>query len=449
MSKVLGIIAEYNPFHNGHLYHIKKSKEITGSDYTVAIISGNFVQRGSASIVDKWSKAQIVLQNGVDLVIELPLLYSISSGENFADGAIKILNSLGIIDYLSFGSETDDIQFLNFLANILYNEPAEYRKMLSDELNKGLSFPTARENAIIKYIKSSNSKDKTILGDFEKSANEITKISNIDKIKEVLSSPNNILGIEYLKALKKYKSNIKPVCVKRFGINHNGTSTNSKYESHIITQNTIADVTSYASASEIRNYINSNDLSAVKKFMPENSYSILEKDFKDEHIVSNLQSFEKIIFYNLRKMSIEEIANLPEVTEGLEYSIKKAANNCNSIQNFIKSVKSKRYTQTRLQRILVYALLGITKQDMELSKKIKAPYIRILGCNENGKKLLSKIVSKNTNLSVITSIKKFIDENKNTDLDTMLKKDIFATSVYTLAFKNDSFANLDFTHKIF
>ena len=148
-------------------------------------------------------------------------------------------------------------------------------------------------------------------------------------------------------------------------------------------------------------------------------------------------------------MSIEEIANLPEVTEGLEYSIKKAANNCNSIQNFIKSVKSKRYTQTRLQRILVYALLGITKQDMELSKKIKAPYIRILGCNENGKKLLSKIVSKNTNLSVITSIKKFIDENKNTDLDTMLKKDIFSTSVYTLAFKNDSFANLDFTHKIF
>ena len=175
MSKVLGIVAEYNPFHNGHLYHIQKSKEITGSDYTIAIISGNFVQRGSASIVDKWSKAQIVLQNGVDLVIELPLLYSISSGENFADGAIKILNSLGIVDYLSFGAETDDIQFLSNLADILYNEPAEYRNLLSDELGKGASFPVARENAIVEYIKSSNSKDKTILNDFEKDANEMPK----------------------------------------------------------------------------------------------------------------------------------------------------------------------------------------------------------------------------------------------------------------------------------
>ena len=131
MSKVLGIIAEYNPFHNGHLYHLETSKKLTGADYTVAIISGNFTQRGSTSIVDKWSKTKMALENGIDLVIELPVLYSISSAENFADGAIKILNSLGIVDYLSFGSEISDISILNNIANILYSEPEEYKKLLS------------------------------------------------------------------------------------------------------------------------------------------------------------------------------------------------------------------------------------------------------------------------------------------------------------------------------
>ena len=122
MSKVLGIIAEYNPFHNGHLYHLEASKKLTDADYTVAIISGNFTQRGSTSIVDKWSKTKMALKNGIDLVIELPVLYSISSAENFADGAIKILNSLGIVDYLSFGAETSDISILNNIANILCSE---------------------------------------------------------------------------------------------------------------------------------------------------------------------------------------------------------------------------------------------------------------------------------------------------------------------------------------
>ena len=154
MSTVLGIIAEYNPFHNGHLYHLKESKKATGAEYTVAIISGNFTQRGSTSIIDKWKKTEMALQNGVDLIIELPVLYSISSSENFAEGSIKILNSLGIIDFLSFGSETSDIKILNNFANILYDEPKEYKKILSNYLDTGLSFPKARENALLEYIKN-------------------------------------------------------------------------------------------------------------------------------------------------------------------------------------------------------------------------------------------------------------------------------------------------------
>ena len=184
MSKVLGIVAEYNPFHNGHLYHIMKSKQETQADFCVAVIGGNFTQRGEPSLINKWAKAEAALLNGVDLVLELPTLYATSSAENFADGAIRLLDSLKIVDVLSFGAETDDINVLDDFAEILYKEPRQYKTLLSTELKKGLSYPKARENALMMYL------------------NDIRKYLN------VLSSPNNILGIEYLKALKKNKSKI-------------------------------------------------------------------------------------------------------------------------------------------------------------------------------------------------------------------------------------------------
>lgn len=417
MSKVLGIIAEYNPFHNGHLYHLKESKKATGAEYTVAIISGNFTQRGSTSIIDKWKKTKMALQNGVDLIIELPVLYSISSSENFAEGSIKILNSLGIIDFLSFGSETSDIKILNNFANILYDEPKEYKKILSNYLDTGLSFPKARENALLEYIK--NSEDVN---------------TNFDNYKNILSSPNNILGIEYLKALKKYKSSIKPVCIKRSGADYNSSD--------------ISINTSIASATAIRELIKNKNFNTIKTVMPEKSYSILADCINSGCIISDLNCFEKEIIYVLRKMSIEEIANLPDVSEGLEFLIKKAVNSCNTLTELLNTIKSKRYTITRLQRILLYALLDISKKDMKLSKEVDSPYIRVLGFNDNGKKLISKIMDKNPNQPLITSVKKFVDNNSNASLQTMLNKDIFATNVYSLGFKNNSFANLDFKNGI-
>ena len=135
MANVLGIIAEYNPFHNGHLYHIQKSKELTNSEFTICVIGGNFTQRGSTSLVDKWSKTEMAIQNGIDLVVELPVLYSISSAENFADGAIKILNSLKIVDFVSFGSEVGNINTLDNIAKVLVEEPKEYITMLNHELS--------------------------------------------------------------------------------------------------------------------------------------------------------------------------------------------------------------------------------------------------------------------------------------------------------------------------
>lgn len=193
MENVLAIIGEYNPFHNGHLYHLNKSKEIAKSDYTIAIMSGNFVQRGTPAIIDKWSRAKMALLNGIDLVIELPSIYSISSAENFAMGAIKILNSLKIVDKFSFGAETDDIEILQQFADILTDEPPEFKSLLNHELSKGVSFPKARENALLMYL------------------NDIRKYANI------LSSPNNILAIEYLKALNYTESELMPIAVKRVG----------------------------------------------------------------------------------------------------------------------------------------------------------------------------------------------------------------------------------------
>ena len=407
MGKVLGIVCEYNPFHNGHLYHLEELKKITGSNYSIAIMSGNFTQRGSTAIIDKWSRTETALKAGIDLVIELPTLYAISSAENFADGAIHILDSLKIVDYVGFGAETSDIDVLDNIADVLYNEPRAYKTLLSHELNKGISFPKARENALLIYL------------------------NNIRKYVNVVSAPNNILGIEYIKALKKYKSIIKPISIARFEAGHNDLS----YHSNI------------ASGTTIRNIIKNGNFDILRRLVPESTYSILMDNIKQTHIVPDLSVFERQIFYNLRKMSIEEIRNLPDVTEGLEFSIKKAANSCNSIYEFLNIIKSKRYTSTRLQRILLYSLLGITKKDMELSKKV-TPYIRVLGLNNKGKFMISEIAKANPKLEIITSVKRFLDNSNNKNLKTMLNKDIFATDVYTLGFTYDSCSNLDLTKKI-
>ena len=407
MSNVVAIIGEYNPFHNGHKYHLQKTKEITKADYVIAIISGSFVQRGNVSLIDKWAKADMALSNGVDLVIELPTVYSISSAENFAYGAIKILNSLKVVDTLSFGSEFCDLDVLEKITDVLLEEPPEFKTLLEHELSKGVSFPKARENALLMYL------------------NDIRKYANI------LSSPNNILAIEYLKALKKTKSKIKPVAIKRVNVGYNDLEIKNNF----------------ASATAIRQKIIDNTPAGISKLMPSSSYKILYNSIKKGHYVKDITVFEKQILYVLRKMSTEEIANLPDVTEGLENSIKNAADSCNTISEFMNIVKTKRYTATRIQRILLYALLGITKNDMKNSQKVQ-PYIRVLGMNEKGKELVSKMSRFRSKLDVVTSVKKYIDSNPDKNLQSMLNIDINATNVYTLGYEKDSWSNLDHTHNM-
>ena len=409
MSNVLGIVAEYNPFHNGHLHHLIESKKLTNSDYTIAVMSGSFTQRGDVSIIDKWSRAQMAIENGVDLVIELPTIYAISSAENFASGAIKILDSLGIVDYLSFGSECNDISILSDVTDVLTNEPSEYKSLLSHELSRGISFPKARERALMMYL------------------NDIRRFNN------VLSSPNNILGIEYLKALDKQNSKIHPITIKREGSAYNDDS--------------IPLDSGFASATSIRNLCQSHDISILQNFMPESSFNILQDCLENGHLVKNISEFDKLIIFTLRQMSTDEISNLPDVSEGLEFAIKSAVNQCNTTAELLSIINTKRYTQTRLKRIFLYALLGITKKDMQISKTTK-PYIRILCFNDKGRELISEISKHNRKLTIISSVKKFMDNNSNKNLKIMLVKDILSTNVYTLAYEYDSIGNLDYTHKL-
>ena len=193
--------------------------------------------------------------------------------------------------------------------------------------------------------------------------------------------------------------------------------------------------------------VKNNGFDIIKRLMPENNYSILLKNIKLGNIVPDLSVFEKEIIYLLRRMSVEEIANLPDVSEGLEFTIKNTANSCNNLIELLDTIKSKRFTSTRLQRILLYALLGIKKADMEISRKT-SPYIRVLGFTERGQYLLSQISKANPKVPIITSVKKFVDQNTNKNLELLLSKDIFASNVYTIGYVGNSFSNLDFTHPI-
>lgn len=405
MNGILGIVSEYNPFHNGHLMHLQKSKELTHTDFSIAVMSGNFVQRGDTSIVDKWTKAEIALKSGVDLVIELPTLYAISSAENFADGAIKILNSLGIVDYVSFGSEIGEITPLDDVASVLYKEPKEFSSLITKQLRSGLSYPKARELAIQMYFGSSQ------------------------KYTDVLENPNNILGIEYLKSLKRLKSPITPITLKRKYSDYNSNDIKS----------------GIASATAIRTMLQKGK--NIHYVVPYETYELLEEKKKYGQIIPSLSIFSKEIIYTLRKMTLSEIAALPDVSEGLENKIKAAANTSNNLEELILKIKSKRYTQSRIQRILLYALLNISEKDITMSKK-QMPYIRVLGFNKNGKKIISAIANQNPKLQIIVSVKKFMENNTDKHLHTMISKDIFASNVYTLGYEYNSTANLDYTHKV-
>lgn len=389
MAGKLCIISEYNPFHFGHLYHFEQSVQKSKPDFKIAIISGNFVQRGEPSIINKWEKAQTALLAGFDLVVELPVLYSISSAENFANGAVKIANLLAT-DCLSFGSESGDLEKLKKLTSLISENEKKFIQHVKQKISEGFSYPKSQELII----------------------NEMfgTEFKNI-------CSPNNILGFEYLKSISSLSANIIPITIKRDA---------SKF-----------------SSSHIRALIREKETD-IKKMLPDFSYSILNKNIENNNAIYSLKAFEKEIFYTLRKMNDEDLRNIPDIPDNMYSNIRKAASNTNNLDDLIFILKNKSITQARIQRILLYILLGISKADIEMSKKI-VPYIRVLGMNENGKKIISSL---DNTINVITSVKNFENECTDSNLCRMLEIDKLATDIYTLAYGSNSKANLDYTTRL-
>ncbi len=392
MSSKLCIISEYNPFHFGHLYHLNESISQTDTDFKVAIISGNFVQRGEPSIINKWEKAKVALSAGFDLVLELPTLYAISSAENFANGSIKIANQIGS-NYISFGTESGDLEKLKKLSSLINKNEKEYITNVKEKIAEGFSYPKSQELVIDKMF-----------------GNEFLGVCK----------PNNILGLEYLKSLNAISSNITPITVKRD-----------------LDKSSSSDVRALLRTSGFK-------IEDLKNSIPDFSYEILAENIENGNAVLSLKAFEKEIIYILRTIDNEKLKNIPDVPENMLSNLKKIACSTNSLDELITALKNKSITQARIQRILLYILLGITKSDMELSKRI-TPYVRVLGMSENGKKILSDI---SKDINVITSVKAFEKTCDDSDLLRMLEIDKKATDIYTLAYVKDSVANLDYTTRI-
>lgn len=392
MSSKLCIISEYNPFHFGHLYHLNESISQTDTDFKVAIISGNFVQRGEPSIINKWEKAKVALSAGFDLVLELPTLYAISSAENFANGSIKIANQIGS-NYISFGTESGDLEKLKKLSSLINKNEKEYITNVKGKIAEGFSYPKSQELVIDKMF-----------------GNEFLGVCK----------PNNILGLEYLKSLNAISSNITPITVKRD-----------------LDKSSSSDVRALLRTSGFK-------IEDLKNSIPDFSYEVLAENIENGNAVLSLKAFEKEIIYILRTIDNERLKNIPDVPENMLSNLKKIACSTNSLDELITALKNKSITQARIQRILLYILLGITKSDMELSKKI-TPYVRVLGMSENGKKILSDI---SKDINVITSVKAFEKTCDDSDLLRMLEIDKKATDIYTLAYVKDSVANLDYTTRI-
>ncbi|MBC5996036.1 nucleotidyltransferase [Romboutsia ilealis] len=398
---ILGLVVEYNPFHNGHLYHLLKSKEITKATHTVAIMSGNFLQRGEPALFDKYTRARAAVENDVDLVIELPTLFACQSAEIFSHGAVATLNSLNCINSICFGSEVGDIEILYTISKILVNEPNEFKTSLKKYLNDGMLFPTARSNALFDYINENNLVD-------------ISK----DELLSILNSSNNILGIEYIKSLLKLKSNIKPYTITRINSEYNSESIDS----------------SICSATAIRKALkNTDDVSFASKVVPLPTYNIL-----NTNIEKNFNPiFDEMFFDILSSIILRDSHDLDkyfDVNEGIENKIYQSIFTSSNLEELHSLVKSKRYTLTKIKRTLNNILLGITKDDMALVKDMNyIPYIRVLAFNDKGREIL-KTIKNNSEINIINKFSKISFAIDDAKFKTLIDYDIKASNIYNMIY---------------
>ncbi len=372
--KIVGLIAEYNPFHNGHKYHIEQAKEITGADYVIVVMSGDFVQRGTPAIMPKHMRCEAALKAGASLVIELPACYATASAESFAFGAVTILDKLGCVDSICFGSECGSIKNLQLISKILTEEPIEYKEALQYYLKEGNSFPVARQNAMYEYF-------------------------NSDIATPILAEPNNILGIEYLKALYKIDSEMKPYTIARISSHYHDDELQEEF----------------SSASAIRNEITNNKEFNLEGQVPDECLDLLKHNYQLRYpIYANDLSL--LLKYRLLNETKESLTEYADVSEELANRIINQRNNYIDYEQFCDLLKTKEITYTRISRALLHILLQIKKSDMTTIE-----HARVLGFRKDSTAVLSAIKES----SVIPLIGKLVGIE-----DPMILQDVYVSNLY-------------------
>lgn len=379
--KVSAIVAEYNPFHNGHKLHIDETKRLTDDSCIMVIMSGNFVQRGEPAVIDKRERAKMALAAGADLVVELPVPWATASAERFARGAVYIAAQAGIVDYLSFGCETQDIKALSQIARIL-NDNVYSREIKNYYDDKMCSYAEARSAVV-----------NNVLG------RDCT---------EMMLKPNNILAIEYIRALQSFKSSVEPIGIARVAVSHDSDSSAS----------------GITSAMNIRNLIKTGrDYSG---FVPKTTVDILNEARNNEKFPSLYSRLETAVLADLRKKQPSDFTNVPDVAEGIEYRILEAVGSSVTLNEVFDKVKTKRYAHARIRRIILSSFLNITTSDVNSFP----PYIRVLGLNDNGRMMLREMKNKYF-FPVIMKYGdvKYLDDNAK----KIFMKESVATDIYNLS----------------
>ncbi len=430
--KVVGLITEYNPFHNGHLYHINEAVRLTHADHIVVIMSGNYVQRGTPAIMPKHLRTQMALASGVSAVIELPLQYATASAEYFAFGAVSLLESLSCIDYLCFGSECGDIESLTRIADVLIQEPEAFQNILQEQMKSGVSFPLARQQAMLSFL-GPDSVDASLL-----------------------ESPNNILGIEYIKSIRRLGSKIIPLTIQRKSSNYHDAHLSEKYSSASAIRNLLEYSQSNVNFKKGTSFKSASVFNATQHLrtqIPKHCYSIMEDTYMERFPVYT-NDFSLLLRQVLLNETRESLATYFDVTEDIANRIIKYQNRFINFEQFCETLKTKNTTYTRISRCLLHILLGIKKEDITSSLEDITPsledttssihhYIRILGFRKDASKLL-KVIQQKSNLPIITKLTAI--DALSPIACAMLSKEIYAANLYESVVTNRY--NTSFIHEL-
>lgn len=389
--KTVGLITEYNPFHNGHAYHIEKAKMLTGADRVIVVMSGDFVQRGAPAVMPKHLRTESALLSGASLIIELPVCFATGSAEYFAQGSISLLNQLGCIDSICFGSECGDLHLLKEIAQILADEPIEYQTALKQALKEGASFPAARQEALNIYS---------------------------DKYSEILASPNNILGIEYLKALAKIHSKMEPFTIKRIGAGYHDMDIDGQFSSATAIRSDIYQLADVNSSSE------SLPLTHIQTQVPSSCHELMKKNYQTRYPVK-ADDFSLLLKAKLLSETAGSLSHYLDMSPELANRILRLRNDYLSFEQFCDLLKTKELTRSRISRSFIHVLLGITN-DWLTAMKAPAPYARILGFRRDHADLLG-ILKRTSGIPLITSPARAVLADTAYQ---MLELDIYASDLY-------------------